>query len=109
MNIGALDRKITIQSKTDSVSSTTGERIPVWATYAQVWATVTYPKNQASDEKNENGKRVATTPVEFTIYYRADLNEKMRILYDSEYFDIMRINRAGQRNEMLKLITEKKY
>jgi len=108
MNIGALDRKITIQSKTDTVSGTTGERVPVWATYAQVWATVTYPKNQASDEKNENGKRVATTPVEFTIYHRSDITELMRVYFDSQYFDIMRINRAGQRNEMLKLVTEKK-
>ena len=37
MNIGDLDRKITIQKPTLSVSSTTGERTQTWTTLAQVW------------------------------------------------------------------------
>lgn len=110
MNIGALDRKITIQSNTQTKSSTTGEVTYVWATLASVWATLTYPKGGTDrNEAIEQGRSTTITPVEFTIYYRTGVTEGMRILYDSEYFNIMRVNKVGQRNEMLKLVTEKKY
>lgn len=109
MNIGALDRKITIQTPTNVVSSTTGERNQTWDTLESVWATVTYPKGSTERVEGQDQARVtAITPVEFTIYYRTDVNETMRILWDSEYYDIQRINKVGQRDEMLKLVTEKK-
>ena len=110
MNIGALDRKITIQAATTVRSSTTGEATQSWTTFASVWATVTYPNESfASDEGNELGRETAITPVNFTVWFRNDLNEGMRILYDSQYYDIMRINKVGQRDEMLKIVTVKKY
>lgn len=110
MNIGALDRLITIQTPTNVTSSTTGERTQTWATLASVWATVTYsPSEMQSSEGMSEGRETASTPVNFTIWHRTDVNEKMRVLWDSEYYDIKRINKVGQRNEMLKLVTEKKY
>lgn len=110
MNIGALDRKITIQTNTQSKSATTGEVTYAWSTLASVWATVTYPRGGTDrNEATEQARETTTTPVEFTIWYRTDVTEGMRILYDSEYFNIMRVNKVGQRNEMLKLVTEKKY
>lgn len=110
MNIGALDRKITIQSNTQTKSATTGEVTYTWATLANVWATVTYPRGGTDrNEGVEEARETSITPVEFTIYYRTDVTEGMRILYDSEYFNIMRVNKVGQRNEMIKLVTEKKY
>jgi SPP1 family predicted phage head-tail adaptor len=60
-------------------------------------------------EGNEMGRETATVPVNFTIWFRDDVNEGMRISYNSQYFDITRVNHAGQRNEMLKLVTTKKY
>lgn len=110
MNIGALDRKITIQSYTETASSESGERTKTWATLAQVWATVTYPKSATErNEGIEQERETTITPVEFTIYYRTDVTTGMRILWDSEYYNIMRVNKVGQRNEMLKLVTEKKW
>lgn len=110
MNIGTLDRFITIQSPTETVSSTTGERAMTWTTFAQVWATVTYPISPLSgNEGLEQGRETAVTPVEFMIWFRTDINEKMRISYDSSYFNILRINKVGGRDEMLKIVTEKKY
>ena len=73
-------------------------------------ATVTYPNSQfTSDEGNEMSRETAITPVNFTVWFRTDINEGMRIFYDTQYFDIMRVNKAGQRNEMLKLVTQKKW
>ncbi len=110
MNIGALDRYITIEYPSRSQSSTTGEITDTWTTLASVYATVTYPTSATTrTEGNEQGRETTTTPVEFIIWHRTDLNESMRIVYDSEYYNIMRINKVGQRNEMLKLVTEKKY
>lgn len=108
MNIGALDSKIVIESPTEAVSSTTGERTMTWLTLATVWATVRYPSGTGSQEAIEQSRETSTIPVEFTIWYRTDITEKMRVNYDSKYFDIQRVNRVGQRNEMLKLVTEKK-
>lgn len=109
MNIGALDRKITIESQTTAASSTTGERTYTWATLASVWATVRYPQSaERSTEGMEQGRETSSIPVEFTIWHRTDVTEKMRVSYDSAYFDIQRINKVGQRNEMLKLVTVKK-
>ena len=109
MNIGALDRFIVIQTPTEVVSTTTGERTQTWATLASVWATVTYPRSIASNEGLDQARPTSTTNVEFMIWFRTDINEKMRISYDSSYFGIERINKVGQRDEMLKIVTVKKY
>lgn len=109
MNIGALDRYITIQQQTTSQSSTTGEVTSTWGPLASVYATVNYPKSATTKtEGQELGRETASLPVEFVIWYRSDVTENMRVLYDSTYFNIMRVNRVGKRDEMLKLVTEKK-
>ena len=110
MNIGALDRYITIEYPVRSQSSTTGEMTDTWTTLASVYATVTYPTSSTTrTEGNEQGRETTETPVEFIIWFRSDINESMRVSYDSEYYNIMRINKVGQRNEMIKLVTEKKF
>jgi len=109
MNIGALDRYITIQYPLESASSTTGERTVTWTTLASVYATVNYPKGQGMDEGLEQGRETAQTPVEFVIWFRSDVTEKMRVSYDNSYFGIERINKVGFRDEMLKLVTLKKF
>lgn len=110
MKIGALDKLVTIETFTTSKSSANGEETQTWATLASVWATVTYPQGEfEANEGQEQGREVTLTPVNFTIRYRTDVTAKMRVLWDSEYYNITRINKVGQRNEMLKLVTEKKY
>lgn len=110
MNIGRLDRRIVIEQPTNVASATTGEVSMTWETLDTVWATVTYPKSATvSLEGLEQARQTAVTPVEFTIRYREDVTEKMRIYYRSEYYNIHRVNYSGARNELLKLVTEKKY
>lgn len=108
MNIGRLDRKVTIEEPSLTASSTTGERTQTWVTLAVVWATVTYPKTMAMNEGLEQSRLTAVTPVEFTIRWRTDVTVDMRVYYRGEYFEIKRINEVGQRNEMLKLVTERR-
>lgn len=108
MNIGKLDRLVTIQKSTMTRDSN-GEFTTTWSTLSDVWATVSYPTNaQGMDESLEQGRETATIPVEFTIWYLSTVKETMRVQFESEYFEIKRVNRVGQRNEMLKLVTEKK-
>jgi SPP1 family predicted phage head-tail adaptor len=109
MNIGSLDRYITIQYPLESTSSTTGERTQTWLTLANVYATVTYPNSMASNEGLDQARPTSNVNVEFIIWFRTDINEKMRISYDSSYFGIERINKVGSRDEMLKIVTVKKY
>ena len=109
MNIGALDTLIAIQYQATSQSSTTGEVSATWATLASVYATVNYPTSATSrQEGQEQSRETSVIPVEFIIWWRSDITESMRVLYNSEYYKIMRANRVGQRNEMKKLLTEKK-
>lgn len=108
MNIGALDRMVTIE-KPELARDSNGEFTTTWTPLSNVWATVSYPTNaQGRDESLEQGRETATIPVEFTIWYLATVKETMRVQFESEYFEIKRVNRVGQRNEMLKLVTEKK-
>ena len=44
-----------------------------------------------SKERNEGKQRVASTGVEFNLRYRSDLNQKMVILAEGKYYDILRI------------------
>lgn len=106
MNIGRLDRRIVIQTKTST--NINGEAVESWATLDTVWATVKFPVSSiAANEGTEAGRETATTQVEFTIRYRTDVTESMRVYYQTQYYDIQRINQIG-RNEMLKLVTVKK-
>jgi SPP1 family predicted phage head-tail adaptor len=109
MNIGALDKYITIQSLVETKNTTNGGIEQSWTNLCSVWATQTYPQSlEANNEGVEQSRETAITPVNFTIWYRTDITPKMRVYYNSTYFDIKRVNQAGQRNEMLKLVTIKK-
>ena len=108
MIIGKLDRMVMIQYRTDTPTNQ-GSMTTTWSSLASVWATVTYPTAEFQmSEGSEQGRETANTPVNFTIRYRTDVRENMRVLYDSEYYDIQRINKIG-RGEMLKLVTIKKW
>jgi len=106
INIGAADRQIVLQNFT--TSNTTGEAVKTWSDLATVWATVKYPTSPLSmNEGEESGVEKAIIPVEFTIRWRSDVDEKVRVYYNSQYFEVRRVNEIG-RKDMLKLVTEKR-
>ena len=108
MNIGALDRLIIIEYPVTTRNSV-GDSLVTWTTLASVYSTRTYPRSQENrSEGQQQGRITSTIPVEFIVWYRSDVDETMRVNDDGVYYNIMRVNYVGQRNEMLKLVTEKK-
>jgi len=89
-----MDRRITIQSVTRTQNSF-GEMIETWATWATVWAQVNH---KAGREKTEADAVRADADVEFLIRYRSGLLPTMRIVYESNNYDISSIAEIGRRD-----------
>jgi SPP1 family predicted phage head-tail adaptor len=96
MDIGRLDRKIYIEDYTDSVNSF-GERVKVWATYVQCFASKT---KSGGNERLEQGRTTATNKVKFKIRYYSGITEDMRIRENyrgtERYYDIHEIQELGR-------------
>ena len=101
MNIGRLDRYITLQSVSTSVDAY-GQPVESFSTLASVWAKIEY---KSEVEKFENEKLRSVSSIDFTIRYRTDITEQMRISYDSNTYQITGIAEIG-RGEGLKLKTK---
>lgn len=93
MRAGELDRLITIEQVTESRDAV-GGTVLTWSTLAQVRAKV---KPIAGREYYSADRINAQIDALFTIYFRSDVTEKMRISYDSKYWDIQRITEIGRR------------
>ena len=100
MNIGRLDRYIILQSVSTSVDAY-GQPVESFSTLASVWAKIEY---KSEVEKFENEQLRAVSSIDFTIRYRTDITEQMRISYDSNIYQIIGISEIG-RGEGLKLKT----
>lgn len=98
--IGQLDRRIRIETPT-STRGTSGQELLTWDTFAECWAAVEYPGTK-SDEGVIADQEVSTTFVYFIIRYRDGINQKMRIVYNGENYDILNKLEIGRR-EFLKL------
>ena len=93
MNAGTLDRRITIQQRTDARDAA-GEPIPTWSTLAEVWAKLEslQPYELAATQLTQ-----AEKPVRFYIRHRTDVDETMRVSWDGEEWDIEGISEIGRR------------
>ena len=87
MNIGRLDRKIVIESYS-LAKNAQFESVGTWATYHTCFANV---QKAGGTEYVEADKVTATNKVKFKIRYFGGITEKMRIVYNSDYFDIIEI------------------
>ena len=106
MIIGRCDRRIVIEKRNATASSTTGERTYTWETLAVLWANVMY-KNKGT-ENQEEGRETATKTVIFAVRYRADVTAQMRVKYLSKYYQITNTAPMGGRNDILYIYTEAK-
>jgi SPP1 family predicted phage head-tail adaptor len=98
--IGALDRRVLLESRTDSQDST-GEVIVSWVELATVWAKKE-DETIGSGEEYRDSKLTSEQRSFFTIRYRADVNTLLRLTYDGLVYDIMTVNEVGRR-KFLKL------
>lgn len=81
---GKLFAKVIVQTPSD-VQSDSGEVTLTWATFDTVWANIV-PLNPKEMELGKNFSNTVTH--RFTIRYRNDLTNKMRVLYGTRIFYI---------------------
>jgi len=78
--------RISIQASS-ATQNDTGEEILSWSELAEVWAAIEH-KLGGSDEIEQAQRVTAHTSVIFVIRHRADMTEKMKILWDSKFWNI---------------------
>jgi SPP1 family predicted phage head-tail adaptor len=100
MNIGKLDRRITIQTP-PIAKDAGGEYTGSWTTFAIPWAKII---DKSSTEAVSEGSEVMTTSRSFMIRYRTGLTNAMRILFKAQYWQIVGVLEIG-RNEYLDIQT----
>jgi SPP1 family predicted phage head-tail adaptor len=105
MNLGKLDRQIDLQQYSE-VRTDSGSFDKVWTKLTTIWAVVNW---KSGGEKNEADQDQGYNTVEFTIRFCSSIsaNEKQRILYNNEYFDIEYVNEI-ERKKYYKLVTRRK-
>lgn len=103
MNIGKLDRWITLQSEVNTQDSS-GGYVKTWTTFKQVWASKVDNKG---DEGMESGRDTTTTTTTFKIRYISSLTTKHRLVYNGVNYDIEVIKELGRREgQELKCISK---
>jgi SPP1 family predicted phage head-tail adaptor len=85
MNIGRLDRRITIQRKTTTRDANGGE-VVTWSDWKTVWAS---KADQGSREFRSAGALYAETTTIFGIRYLAGVTGQDRIVYRETVYDIV--------------------
>lgn len=101
MNIGRMDRRITLQSAT-VVQDQWNHPVQTWADVATVWATKAPRK---STEPTEVKQVVNLNVVEWYIRHRTDIDAGDRVSYAGNFYDITGVQEIG-RAEGLRLTTE---
>ncbi len=94
MRSGRLDRRIIIEQNTNTSPNTHGDVVPSWSTLATVWAEI---KPIRVNERFQGQQELAQAEYKIYIRYRTDLDPKMRIQYNSEYYDILGIMEIGRK------------
>ncbi len=104
MNIGRMDRRITLKTPT-LTKNAIGESLKTYSTLDVVWASIKFPSGMAMNEGEEAGIEKAIKPVEFSIRFRTDVDETVNVYYQSKTYEVKRVVEIGRRDG-LRLITE---
>jgi len=95
VNIGNLDRFITITVFTQTGTEANGEKIfDDGTTFHEGFARI---ERVGGNERLEGDKITATNKVRFTIRFKEGVREEMTITYNSELYDILEIQELGRR------------
>jgi SPP1 family predicted phage head-tail adaptor len=96
MQIGRLDRRITIERATTAANDF-NEPVQTWATLTEVWA---HAAPVMDAEKVRAGETLALKSYRFTIRYSAivaDVDPRDRLTFDGRTFDIAGVKEIGRR------------
>lgn len=89
-----LDRRILIEQAAESANGI-GEPIKTWSTFAAVWSEI----SPVRETERFTAQQVdAQRESRFRIRWLSGVTEKMRISYDSAYWDITGIREIGRRD-----------
>lgn len=91
---GALTRKITIQSPTETRNSI-GEAVTTWSTFATVRA---QRLDKTAREIFASDREQAERTTVYRLRYRSDLSAKMRVVEDGKTYDIEGITELGHKD-----------
>lgn len=101
MQIGTLDRRAELQHQT-AQRNTRGEALPVFTTYASVWA----------NREDQNGKEFfaaqqmnTESPTIFVIRWRSDVAKSDRIVVDGNTYNIRSIAEIPRRRGLTLMTT----
>lgn len=97
--IGERRHRLRIEKPVET-RGTSGQELIDWERVCEVWCKVTY-KLAGSKEDVFGDQPMAQTSVIFDIAYRDGLTEKMRIVFDNEYFDILYFQKPDFRTTLL--------
>jgi SPP1 family predicted phage head-tail adaptor len=90
---GAMDRLITIEIETTSTNAV-GTPVETYAVLKNTYASVKY--TTGGTQFNEGAQPFTDT--DFSIRYDVRINYKCRVLYDTEYFKIIHIEKIGRKD-----------
>jgi len=93
MRAGNLDRRVTFQ-RLATTPGRGGEPTKAWADAFTTWAQV---RDVSASERASAPKEMAQRSSTFTIRWRSDVTESMRIVYDGREWDITGIKELGRR------------
>lgn len=88
-----MNRRICIETFTTD-KDTFGQPLKTWTELKSVWADI---RPLGSTERFEASQVNRQVTVKMRIYHRTDITERMRILYDGDYYDIQGIKEIGFR------------
>lgn len=96
LNIGNMDRRITIEHETESVKPS-GSVVKSWAPLATVWAEVL---QQTASEFFTGYGEAETGTVIFRVRYRPGITTADRVTYDGTAYGIKEIKEVGRRDAL---------
>lgn len=96
MNIGKLDRRITIERLTETVKPS-GSVVKAWTPIATVWAEVI---QQSATEFFTGFGEAETGTMIFRIRYVANITTADRVTYNGSTYDLKEIKELGRRDAL---------
>lgn len=98
MNIGKLDRRVTLQART-MTRDETGARIESWETVSEIWAE--YVANKGSEGPASDADRWQDSQ-QFRIRYRAGMTStQYRLIHNGKTYNIIGITEEGRKTSLL--------
>lgn len=100
MKIGRLDRRIVIESRTDTVDSV-GQPVPTWSEFLRDIPAAYEPEvgKQFFDAQAIS----VENPARFRMRYRSDIDERMRVQFETKIWDIASVVEGKGRHQELYL------